>query len=233
MRLHGRGIEEHLRGWATGLGQGLEQIGPDALGRPAHEPIVERLLRTIDLAWRIRPTPARLQHMDDAADHPTVIDALLAPRLGRTMRSSQTVRPSAKTRSSDPPFRRRNHRPSSKAKFMGPEPSAVPLPDTKRTRSSHPLSRNASFHFRVNQEGRNLQIADAPKDGPAEVRDPFEARTGPLLPQSTNIAPQGRQSQYKSEKPCPAISRFYERPGRQTSRARTGCARRTFVGGRR
>lgn len=86
MRLHGRGIDEHLGGGTASLGQGLEQIGPDALGRPAHEPVVERLPRAIDLAWRIRPTPARLQYIDDAADHPTVIDALLAPRICRQMR---------------------------------------------------------------------------------------------------------------------------------------------------
>ena len=67
-----------MRGWAAGLGQSFEQIGPDALGRPTHEPVVKRLLRAVDLPWRIRPTLARLQHVDDALDYPAVIDPFLA-----------------------------------------------------------------------------------------------------------------------------------------------------------
>ena len=78
MRLHGRGVDQHLGGRPTGLGQGLEQITPDPLGRPAHETIVEGLLRAVDLTRGVRPTPARLQHVNDPADHAAVIDTLLA-----------------------------------------------------------------------------------------------------------------------------------------------------------
>jgi hypothetical protein len=86
MRLHGRGVDQHLGGWSTGPGQGLEQIPPDPLGRPAHEAIVEGLLRAVDLIRGVRPTPARLQHVYDPADHASVVDALLTPGVCRQVR---------------------------------------------------------------------------------------------------------------------------------------------------
>ena len=87
MRLHGRGVDQHLGGRPTGLGQGLEQITPDPLGRPAHETIVEGLLRAVDLTRGVRPTPARLQHVNDPADHAAVIDTLLASGVCRQVRT--------------------------------------------------------------------------------------------------------------------------------------------------
>ena len=85
MSLHGRGIDQHLLRWSVGQCQGMEDIRPDTLGRPAHEAIVERLARAID-GWRIDPTAAGLQDMDDPADDAAVIDPWLAARVGRKMR---------------------------------------------------------------------------------------------------------------------------------------------------
>jgi hypothetical protein len=55
------------------------------LGRPAPETVVERLARVIDRR-RILPPAAGNQHMDDAAENPTIIDARLAACVGRKMR---------------------------------------------------------------------------------------------------------------------------------------------------
>lgn len=69
MRLHGRGVDQHLCRWSASLCQRLKQAHPDALGRPAHEAIVEGLLRPIDLPRCVRPAAAGLQYVDDPADH--------------------------------------------------------------------------------------------------------------------------------------------------------------------
>jgi len=50
----------------------LEEISPHTLDCPADIAIVERLARRID------PAPARLQNLNDTADHTPVVDALLA-----------------------------------------------------------------------------------------------------------------------------------------------------------
>ncbi len=77
MRLDRGAIDQHLRRRSASRGQGMEYIRPNPLGGPAHKPIIERLARTIDIR-RIRPTAARLQDMDNPADHPTIIDPRLA-----------------------------------------------------------------------------------------------------------------------------------------------------------
>ena len=85
MRLDGGGVDQHLGRRPAGRGQGVEDVDPDALGRPPDEAVVERLARSVDRR-RIDPAPARLQHMHDAADHPPVIDPRLAARVRRKQR---------------------------------------------------------------------------------------------------------------------------------------------------
>lgn len=66
-------VDHEIAGWSTRCHQRDERISPDAFCRPPHEPIVERLPRTV--AGRcIEPTAARSHHVDDAAGHPTVIN---------------------------------------------------------------------------------------------------------------------------------------------------------------
>lgn len=86
MRLHDRGVDQHLRRRSACLRENLEQPAPDTLGRPAYETVVERLLRSIDLTRCVRPATARLQYVDDAADDALIIDTLLTPRVSRQMR---------------------------------------------------------------------------------------------------------------------------------------------------
>lgn len=63
----------------------MKDVDPYAFRRPADETIVERLARPIDVG-RIDPASAALKHMRDPADDPAVVDARLAPRVGRQKR---------------------------------------------------------------------------------------------------------------------------------------------------
>lgn len=85
MRLDGGGVDQHLGRRPAGRGQGVEDVDPDALGRPSDEAVVERLPRSVD-PRRIDPAPARLQYMHDAADDPPVTDPRLAARVLRKQR---------------------------------------------------------------------------------------------------------------------------------------------------
>src|SRR3954466_1168448 len=60
MRLCGRGVDQDLSGWTACLSQRVEQVHPHALGGPAHEAVVERLLGAIE-GRRIDPAPADLR----------------------------------------------------------------------------------------------------------------------------------------------------------------------------
>ena len=82
MGLDRRAVEKGLRRWGAGRSQRPEEVDPDALRRPPHEAVVRRLARTVDRRG-IRPSPTRLQNMDDATDHVTVIDPRHAPRVRR------------------------------------------------------------------------------------------------------------------------------------------------------
>lgn len=85
MRLHGGTVDEDLNWRATRAGERMEQIAPDAFGSPADIAVVERLARAV-VDRGVDPASARLQNMDDAADHPAIVDARLASRVGRQMR---------------------------------------------------------------------------------------------------------------------------------------------------
>ena len=85
MSFHRRRVDQHLRRGTPGGGQRMEDLKPYSFGRPAHEAIVKRLAWAVE-ERRIRPAATGLQHMHNAADHPPIIDARLAPSIGRQMR---------------------------------------------------------------------------------------------------------------------------------------------------
>lgn len=85
MSLDRRRVDQNLRWRPTGRRQRVEDVDPDALGRPAHEAIVERLARTVD-GRRVNPAATGLQHMHDAADDPAIIHPRLAACIGGKMR---------------------------------------------------------------------------------------------------------------------------------------------------
>ena len=70
---------------ATVVGQLPEQVFPDAAPRPTREAIVDRRMRTIGFGT-IAPATAALQHMDDAANHATIVLSFLASNFRRQMR---------------------------------------------------------------------------------------------------------------------------------------------------
>jgi hypothetical protein len=85
MSLHGGAVDQDLLGRPSGPREGVKQISPDALCRPANIAIIEGLPRTI-VGRSVDPATPRLQHIDDPADHPTIINPRLASRVRRQMR---------------------------------------------------------------------------------------------------------------------------------------------------
>ena len=75
-----------MSGRTARLSQRLKELDPDTLGGPADEAVVEGLARAVDV-WRVHPSPTRLQHMHDAADHPAIVDARLASCVARQVGS--------------------------------------------------------------------------------------------------------------------------------------------------
>ena len=60
----------------------MKDIAPNPLGRPAHKAVIERLARPIDIGG-VHPAAPGLQDVDNAGDHPAVIDPGFAPRIAR------------------------------------------------------------------------------------------------------------------------------------------------------
>lgn len=85
MSLDRRTVDQHFRRWPTGRCQRLEDVDPNAFGRPAHEAIVERLARTVDRRG-VDPATTGSQHVNDPADDPAVIHPRFAARIGGKMR---------------------------------------------------------------------------------------------------------------------------------------------------
>jgi hypothetical protein len=84
MRFDGGAINQNLRGRPAGPRERMEQIDLHAFLSPAHKAIVERFLRPV-FGRRVDPTPTRFQNLNDAADHPPIIDTRLPARIGRQM----------------------------------------------------------------------------------------------------------------------------------------------------
>ena len=84
MRFDGGAIDQNLREQSPGLRERVEHVGPHAFLRPSDKPVVERLAWPV-FGWRIDPAATRLQHVHDAADHATIIDARFTARIHRQM----------------------------------------------------------------------------------------------------------------------------------------------------
>lgn len=90
---------------------------------------LQRLVRTIGARHGL-PAASRLQHLDDAADHPRVVDHGAPLRLpGSSGRSRPTARRSART----PPA---NHPPHQRQEFLAPQESHLWVPALARDQSS-------------------------------------------------------------------------------------------------
>jgi hypothetical protein len=69
----GRRAVDDLRVGRIGCYQGVEQALPKPTARPSVEPIVDRRRRPVERR-AVLPSAAHFQHMNDAADHPSVVD---------------------------------------------------------------------------------------------------------------------------------------------------------------
>jgi hypothetical protein len=78
-------VDEQAIWSVAGSSQRAENTFPDAAFGPADEPIVERLLRTINLST-VRPAPAAAKRVDDPAQHSTIIHTRLAANIRRQKR---------------------------------------------------------------------------------------------------------------------------------------------------
>jgi hypothetical protein len=85
VRPNRRTVDQYLLRWPAGTGQRLEKLDPNPFAGPAHIAVVERLARPV-IRRRIDPAAAGLQNMDDAADHPLIIDTRLTPCITWQMR---------------------------------------------------------------------------------------------------------------------------------------------------
>ncbi len=72
MSLDRGGIQRQRHRIVAQLGQRLEDRTPSVALGPAVEAIIDRRVRAV-FPWAVAPAPARLQHVDDAADDPTIV----------------------------------------------------------------------------------------------------------------------------------------------------------------
>ena len=80
MRLDVRAVEQDLGGRTASRSQGGERRLPHAFLTPAHEPVIQRLVRAV-VDRCILPPAARPQNVYDTADHPPIVDPRHAARI--------------------------------------------------------------------------------------------------------------------------------------------------------
>jgi len=73
MRFHVRAVEQDLRWRTARSSKRRKSVFPNPLRPPTHKPIVERFMRPV-VRRRIFPSTPGFQHLDDAADHPPIIN---------------------------------------------------------------------------------------------------------------------------------------------------------------
>jgi hypothetical protein len=81
----GRRAVDDLRVGRIGCYQGVEQALPKPTSRPPVEPIVDRRRRPVERR-AVLPSAAHFQHMNDAADHPSVVDPTCSRLITRQQR---------------------------------------------------------------------------------------------------------------------------------------------------
>ena len=85
MRFDVSGVDHLCVGGSSASSERAKQVVPNTALGPANETVVDRRRRAI-LRRTVAPAAAALQNMNDAADHTTVIHALLSAHIRRQMR---------------------------------------------------------------------------------------------------------------------------------------------------
>ena len=78
-------VDGRAFGHRARCGQRLDQIGPEPSARPSVEAVVDGRRRAI-FRRAIAPAAPDLEHMDDARNHPAIIDSAGAALVGRQKR---------------------------------------------------------------------------------------------------------------------------------------------------
>jgi hypothetical protein len=81
----GRRAVDDLRVGRIGCDQGVEQALPKPTSRPPVEPIVDRRRRPVERR-AVLPSAAHFQYMNNAADHPSVVDPTRSRLIARQQR---------------------------------------------------------------------------------------------------------------------------------------------------
>jgi hypothetical protein len=76
--------EQSVRGVSCSR-QSAEDALPNAALGPSHEPVIKRLLGSIDVST-VNPTTAATKGMDDPTQHTTIIHPCFAAHIGRKQR---------------------------------------------------------------------------------------------------------------------------------------------------
>lgn len=124
-------VDEQPVGRILGAGQRAENPFPDTALGSTDEAVVERLLRPVDIRT-VGPASATAQRMDDPAQHPAIIDTLLAVHIGRQQRCNPLPLPIGKPKeirhltASQPEAMNHNSRIIG-IRLLRPDPSNVPL----------------------------------------------------------------------------------------------------------
>ena len=132
MDLDAARVDEQAIGYILGPRKRAEDTLPNAALGPAHEAVVERLLRTVDVPWAIGPAPAAFQRMDDPAQHTAIVDPIHAAHVGRQERldpSPLNIRkPKEISHLIASPHEAMNHNRAAKGiPLMGPDPNPYSL----------------------------------------------------------------------------------------------------------
>ena len=90
----GRRAVDDLRVGRIGCYQGVEHALPKPASRPSVEPIVDRRRRPVERR-AVLPPAGHFQHMNNAADHPSVVDPTRSRLIARRQRFDRRPLPSA------------------------------------------------------------------------------------------------------------------------------------------
>ena len=90
VRLHVGTVDGGALGDCAGRCERFDQIGPELFSRPAVEAVVDRG-RWAAIGRTIAPPATNLENMDDAGDHPAVIDAASAPLFNSVLKTPEPV----------------------------------------------------------------------------------------------------------------------------------------------
>ncbi len=141
-----RGVDHQLVGLAHLTDEPREDAVEDAMSAPAHEAVIECLVRTVG-GGRIAPAPTIADNVNDTGDDALIIDVacpMLAGKKGATRASCARAGQNWFDMTAPPPPR-----------YSQPAPSAIlPLMGSEPRRRLRPKANGRAWNSRVGQQQR-------------------------------------------------------------------------------